>query len=135
MCGVFCSSSPSTALRASHRGERWWGWWLAAKVSPSTSTIVCCTWTLSSTIVSMNGTSRSVRGQTADRLGAHGWEIAVILRNFRKTKLSKSKKNFFFNSISTYIQCATRRLSLCDIRKYHFPAFYGTSDRQAAIFF
>ena len=65
----------------------------------------------------------------------HGWEIAVILRNFRKTKLSKSKKKIFFNSISTYIQCATRRLSLCDIRKYRFPAFYGTSDRQAAIFF
>ena len=42
---------------------------------------------------------------------------------------------FFFNSISTYIQCATRRLSLCDIRKYRFPAFYGTFDRQAAIFF
>ena len=42
---------------------------------------------------------------------------------------------FFFNSISTYIQCATWRLSLCDIRKYRFPAFYGTSDRQAAIFF
>ena len=40
----------------------------------------------------------------------HGWEIAVILRNFRKTKLSKSKFFFFFfffNSISTYIQCAT----------------------------
>ena len=68
----------------------------------------------------------------------HGWEIAVILRNFRKTKLSKSKFFFFFfffNSISTYIQCATGRLSLCDIHKYRFPAFYGTSDRQAAIFF
>ena len=26
----------------------------------------------------------------------HGWEIAVILRNFRKTKLSKSKFFFFF---------------------------------------
>ena len=73
----------------------------------------------------------------------HGWEIAVILRNFRKTKLSKSKFLFFFfsffffffNSISTCIQCATRRLSLYDIRKYRFPAFYGTSDRQAAIFF
>ena len=36
----------------------------------------------------------------------HGWEIAVILRNFRKTKLSKSKFlffSFFLNSISTYI--------------------------------
>ena len=63
--------------------------------------------------------------------------------DFRKTKLSKSKISFSFffffffslNSISTYIQCATRRLSLCDIRKYRFPAFYGTSDRQAAIFF
>ena len=70
---------------------------------------------------------------------SHGWEIAVILRNFRKTKLSKSKFLFFFlfffNSISTYIQCATRRLSLCDIRRYRFPAFYGTSDRQAAILF
>ena len=72
----------------------------------------------------------------------HGWEIAVILRNFRKTKLSKSKFLsfsffffFFFYSISTCIQCATRRLSLCGIRKYRFPAFYGTSDRQAAIFF
>ena len=68
----------------------------------------------------------------------HGWEIAVILRNFRKTKLSKSKflfLNFFFYSISTCIQCATRRLSLCDIRKYRFPALYGTSARQAAIFF
>ena len=70
----------------------------------------------------------------------HGWEIAVILRNFRRTKLSKSKflfflSFFFFNSISTYIQCATRRLSLCDIRKCRFPAFYGTSNRQAAIFF
>ena len=67
----------------------------------------------------------------------HGWEIAVILRNFRKTKLSKSKFLFFsfFNSISTCIQFAPRRLSLCDIRKYCFPAFYGTSDRQAAIFF
>ena len=67
----------------------------------------------------------------------HGWEIAVILRNFRKTKFSKSKFLlffFFFNSISTCIQCATRRLLLCDIRKYRFPAFYGTSDRQAAIF-
>ena len=79
-------------------------------------------------------TDRST-GRQADKY-MHGWEIAVILRNFRKTKLSKSKKYiFFFNSISTYIQCATRRLSLCDIRKYHFPAFYGTSDRQAAIFF
>ena len=70
-------------------------------------------------------------------LKMYGWEIAVILRNFRKTKLSKSKFFFFFffNSISTYILCATRRLSLCDICKYHFPAFYGTSDRQAAIFF
>ena len=59
----------------------------------------------------------------------HGWEIAVILRNFRKTKLSKSNFFFFFflNSISTCTQCATRRLSLCDIRKYRFPAFYGTS--------
>ena len=28
--------------------------------------------------------------------------------------------------ISTCI-CATRRLSLCDIRKYRFPAFYSTS--------
>ena len=28
----------------------------------------------------------------------HGWEIAVILRNFRKTKLSKSKFLFFFFS-------------------------------------
>ena len=72
----------------------------------------------------------------------HGWEIAVILRNFRKTKLSKSKFLFFFflfiiffYSISTCMQCATRRLSLCDIHKYRFPAFYGTSDRQAAIFF
>ena len=70
----------------------------------------------------------------------HGWEIAVILRNFRKTKLSESKFLFFsflffFNSILTYIQCATRRLSLCDIRKYRFPAFDGTSDHQAAIFF
>ena len=70
----------------------------------------------------------------------HGWEIAVILRNFHRTKLSKSKNFFFFFfsfffSISTYIQCATRRLSLCDIRKYRFPTFYGTSDRQAAIFF
>ena len=70
----------------------------------------------------------------------HGWEAVVILRNFRKTKLSKSKFLFFsffffFSSISTCIQCATRRLSLCDIRKYRFPAFYGTSDRQAAIFF
>ena len=68
-----------------------------------------------------------------------GWEIAVILRNFRKTKLSTSKFLFFFlfffNSISTCIQCATRRLSLCDIREYRFPAFYGTSNRQAAIFF
>ena len=27
---------------------------------------------------------------------AHGWEIAVILRNFRKTKLSKSKIFFSF---------------------------------------
>ena len=26
----------------------------------------------------------------------HGWEIAVILRNFRKTKLSKSNFFFFF---------------------------------------
>ena len=26
----------------------------------------------------------------------HGWEIAVILRNFCKTKLSKSKIFFFF---------------------------------------
>ena len=33
------------------------------------------------------------------------------------------------------MQCATQRLSLCDIRKYRFLAFYGTSDRQAAIFF
>ena len=43
---------------------------------------------------------------------SHGWEIAVILRNLRKTKLSKSKFLFFFfffvNSISPYIQCATR---------------------------
>ena len=27
----------------------------------------------------------------------HGWEIAVILRNFRKTKFSKSKFHFFFH--------------------------------------
>ena len=67
---------------------------------------------------------------------AHGWEIAVILRNFRKTKLSKSNFFFFFFfTVSTCIQCATRRLSLCDICKYRFPAFYGTSARQAAIFF
>ena len=26
----------------------------------------------------------------------HGWEIAIILRNFHKTKLSKSKKKIFF---------------------------------------
>ena len=64
-------------------------------------------------------------------LQCHGWEIAVILRNFRKTKLSKSKflflYIFFYYSISTCTQCATRRLSLCDIRKYRFPAFHGTS--------
>ena len=30
------------------------------------------------------------------RIHFHGWEIAVILRNFRKTKLSKSKFLFFF---------------------------------------
>ena len=50
--------------------------------------------------------------------------------DFRTTKLSESKFLFFFfffNSVSTYIQCATRRLSLCDIHKYRFPAFYGTS--------
>ena len=77
-----------------------------------------------------------VQGFVVRHCQLHGWEIAVILRNFRKTKLSKSNFFFFFfNSISTYIQCATRRLSLCDIRKYRFPAFYGTSDRQAAIFF
>ena len=72
----------------------------------------------------------------------HGWEIAVILRNFRKTKLSKSKFLllffffffFFFYSLSTCIHCATRRLSFCDISKYRFPAFYGTFARQAAIF-
>ena len=64
----------------------------------------------------------------------HGWEIAVILRNFRKTKLSKSNFFFFF-TLFQHVQYATRRLSLCDIRKYHFPAFYGTSARQAAIFF
>ena len=29
-------------------------------------------------------------------LHQHGWEIAVILRNFRNTKLSKSKFLFFF---------------------------------------
>ena len=69
-------------------------------------------------------------------VSSHGWEIAVILLNFRKTKLSKSNfLLFFFYSTSTYIQCATRQLSLCDIHKYRFPAFYGTSDRQAAIFF
>ena len=69
----------------------------------------------------------------------HGWEIAVILRNFRKTKLSKFLSfflfYFFFYSLSACIHCATRRLLLCDIRKYRFPAFYGTSARQAAIFF
>ena len=64
----------------------------------------------------------------------HGWEIAVILRNFRKTKLSKSFLFFFF-TLFQHVQYATRRLSLCDIRKYRFPAFYGTSARQAAIFF
>ena len=50
--------------------------------------------------------------QDGERQHCHGWEIAVILRNFRKTKLSKSKflfvSFFFLNSISTCIQCATR---------------------------
>ena len=30
---------------------------------------------------------------------------------------------FFFNSISTYIQCATRRLSLCNIANMAFRHF------------
>ena len=34
----------------------------------------------------------------------HGWEIAVILRNFRKTKLSKSKFFFFFFFFLTLFQ-------------------------------
>ena len=34
----------------------------------------------------------------------HGWEIAVILRNFRKTKLSKSKIFFFFFFFLTLFQ-------------------------------
>ena len=85
-----------------------------------------------------------IKSGERERESVHGWEIAVILRNFRKTKLSKSKFLFFsflffffffFNSVSTYIQCTTRRFSLCNIRKYRFPAFYGASDCQAAIFF
>ena len=58
----------------------------------------------------------------------HGWEIAVILRNFRKPNFQNQIFFiYFFYSISTCIQCAIRRLSLCDIRKYRFLAFYGTS--------
>ena len=58
----------------------------------------------------------------------HGWEIAVILRNFRKPNFQNQIFLFiFFYSISTCIQCATRWLLLCDIRKYRFTAFYGTS--------
>ena len=34
----------------------------------------------------------------------HGWEIAVNLRNFRKTKLSKSKNFFFFFFFLTLFQ-------------------------------
>ena len=47
--------------------------------------------------------------------GIHGWEIAVILRNFRKTKLSKSKNfffNFFFYSISTCTICDSTTFAL-----------------------
>ena len=68
----------------------------------------------------------------------HGWEIAVILRNFRKTKLSKSKFLFFFSffySISTmYTMCDSTtfalrhtQISLSGILR-HFA-------RQAATFF
>ena len=44
----------------------------------------------------------------------HGWEIAVILRNFRKTKLSKSNFFFFFffYSISTCTICDSTTFAL-----------------------
>ena len=56
----------------------------------------------------------------------HGWEIAVILRNFCKTKLSKSKFLFFFFFFFYFFFILFQhvhnvRLDDC------FPAFYGTS--------
>ena len=47
----------------------------------------------------------------------HGWEITVILQNFRKTKLSKSTIFFLFflNSISTYTD--RQKLRTCSPKK------------------
>ena len=66
----------------------------------------------------------------------HGWEIAIILRNFRKTKLSKSIFFFFFFLLyfNMYTMCDSTtfalrhtQISLSGILR-HFA-------RQAAIFF
>ena len=63
----------------------------------------------------------------------HGWEIAVILRNFRKTKLSKSKFLFYFFLLcfNMYTMCDSMTFAL----RHTQISLYGTSARQAAIFF
>ena len=44
----------------------------------------------------VNSKGKISTGDSEEGGTSHGWEIAVILRNFPKTKLSKSKK-FFLN--------------------------------------
>ena len=74
----------------------------------------------------------------------HGWEIAVILRNFRKTKLSKSKflSFFFFFFFFFFFLLYFNMYTMCDSttfalwnRQILLSGILRHFARQAAIFF